>query len=132
MDPYAIIAYTMGIALDFTFGDPRNMPHIVRAIGFMINKGESIVTSLIGRSVFSGILLWIGVIAFSVICYLLLSHLFFTVDPWLKVVFDALVIFQCIAFKDLVKHVRAVKQALNKSITKARKRVSWISGRDTE
>ncbi len=132
MDLYAITAYTIGIALDFIFGDPRRMPHIVRVIGFVIGKGESIMVSLLGRSVLAGIFFWIGIVALFVVAYLILSHLLFITDPWLKVVFDALIIFQCIAFKDLVKHVRAVKQALSKSITKARQRISWIVGRDTD
>ncbi|MBL4574700.1 MAG: cobalamin biosynthesis protein, partial [Opitutaceae bacterium] len=64
--------------------------------------------------------------------YLILSNLLFAINPWVKIVFDALIIFQCLAFKDLVKHVRAVKQALEQNIKKARQRVSWIVGRDTD
>ncbi|MBL4574701.1 MAG: hypothetical protein JKY51_01200 [Opitutaceae bacterium] len=67
MDPYLITAYCLGIALDFIFGDPRRMPHIVRATGFCISKGESIVASLFGRSIFAGIILWTGIVALFVV-----------------------------------------------------------------
>jgi adenosylcobinamide-phosphate synthase len=132
MDLSLIAAYVIGIALDFIFGDPRRMPHIVKAAGTIISKSEALAAALFGRSILAGIILWTGVVAFFVVIYLILSGLFLAMSPWLKVVFDALIIFQCLAFKDLVKHVRAVNQALKQSIEKARKRVSWIVGRDTD
>jgi adenosylcobinamide-phosphate synthase len=132
MDLTLIAAYVIGVTLDFIFGDPRRMPHIVKAVGSCISKGETLVVAILGRSIFSGIILWVSVVALFVVLYLILSSLFLAINPWLKVVFDALIIFQCIAFKDLVKHVRAVKNALHQNINLARKRVSWIVGRDTD
>jgi adenosylcobinamide-phosphate synthase len=131
MNLYLITACVIGIALDFIFGDPRRMPHIVKTIGSSISKGETLVVGILGRSILSGIILWASVVALFVVSYLILSQFLFAINPWMKVSFDALIVFQCIAFKDLVKHVRAVKNALHQNIKLARKRVSWIVGRDT-
>lgn len=132
MYAYMLIAGVLGVALDFVFGDPVRMPHVVRFAGWVINGLEGFLAKKLGRTILSGFVLWFLVVGLFVLAYSVLSLKLLHWSPWLKVAFDAIVVFQCIAFKDLVKHVRAVQTALGSSIEKARTAVSWIVGRDTD
>ncbi|MEM9157678.1 MAG: adenosylcobinamide-phosphate synthase CbiB [Verrucomicrobiota bacterium] len=132
MNEYFIIAAALGVTLDLVFGDPIRMPHIVRFIGWLTVKCEELIVSKLGRSIFSGLLLWLLLNVGLLTTYHLLASLLSAFSPWPKVLLDALLIFQCLAFKDLVKHVRLVRIALGQNIEKARKRVSYIVGRDTK
>ena len=127
-----LIAGTIGIALDSVFGDPVRMPHLVRLVGWIIGRLEKLLANTIGRTVFSGFMLWFLVVGMFFFAYWFLAMTLLAWNPWLKVSFDALVVFQCIAFKDLVKHVRAVRTALCSSVEEGRAQVSQIVGRDTD
>ncbi|MBK1878673.1 adenosylcobinamide-phosphate synthase CbiB [Pelagicoccus mobilis] len=126
------IALGLGVALDFVFGDPRKMPHLVRFVGALAVKGESLLVSSIGRRVFAGMILWLGIVGICLGGYWAVALLLEMVGSWAKVVFDGILVFQCIAYRDLVKHVLAVKSGLEQGIEQGRKRVSWIVGRDTD
>lgn len=132
MYAYMLIAGTLGVALDFVFGDPVRMPHLVRLAGWMIGRLEGFLAKKLGRTIFAGFVLWFLVVGAFLCVYSVLSLTLLRWSPWLKIALDAVVVFQCIAFKDLVKHVRAVQTALGSSIEKARTSVSWIVGRDTD
>ncbi|MDQ8187536.1 adenosylcobinamide-phosphate synthase CbiB [Pelagicoccus sp. SDUM812002] len=126
------IALGIGVILDFVFGDPRGMPHLVRLVGALAVKGEQFLVRSLGRSIFAGAILWLGITAICTGGYLLLSWGAEMVGHWLKLLIDGLLLFQCIAYRDLVKHVVAVKLGLDRSLAEGRQRVSWIVGRDTE
>lgn len=126
------IALALGVALDFVFGDPRKMPHLVRFVGLLAVNGESISVKVFGRNVFAGLILWVGTVAVCLATYLCAAWALSQVGHWAKLLLDALLVFQCIAYRDLVKHVLAVKAGLEKSLDEGRTRVSWIVGRDTD
>ncbi len=126
------IALGIGVALDFVLGDPRRMPHIVKFVGSLAVIGEKKLVNAIGRSVFAGLILWLGIVLVCVGAYWGISWVLELVGHWVKLAFDGLLIFQCIAYRDLVKHVLAVKSGLERGLEEGRKRVSWIVGRDTE
>ncbi|MBC2607734.1 adenosylcobinamide-phosphate synthase CbiB [Pelagicoccus albus] len=126
------IAIGGGVALDFIFGDPRRMPHLVRAVGWLAVQGEKAVVTTLGRTVVGGFFLGAGILAICLGCYLGVVTLLAGWSPWAKVAFDAIVVFQCVAYRDLVKHVLEVKRGLENSLEQGRQRVSWIVGRDTE
>lgn len=126
------IAIALGLGLDFVFGDPRKMPHLVRLVGWLAVQGEKLCVALLGRTVFAGVILWMGVMAIGLGLYLGIGYGLAGVHPWAKVAFDALIVFQCVAYRDLLKHVLAVKTGLEISLEQGRQRVSWIVGRDTD
>lgn len=126
------IALAGGVLLDFVFGDPRKMPHLVRAVGWLAGKGESLAVVIAGRTVFAGFLLWIGITG---LCFGLYLGLALWLEAWshpMRWVFDSIIVFQSIAYRDLVKHVLAVKDGLEENLEAGRQRVSWIVGRDTD
>ena len=131
MDIVTFIACILGLALDLIFGDPRKMPHLVKLAGNLISQLERFWVKHLGRTIFSGTLLWLSLMLVMLGGYLLLRGLLSSIHPWLTLPMDAIVVFQSIAFTDLTKHVAAIADALSVSIEKARERVSWIVGRDT-
>lgn len=126
------IALGIGVGLDFVLGDPRKMPHIVKLVGMLAVEGEKRLVASLGRSVFAGLILWLGIAAICVGGYLLLTAGTESLGHWAKLLLDGVLLFQCIAYRDLVKHVVAVKRGLDRSLQAGRQRVSWIVGRDTE
>lgn len=132
MSLYFAISIGAGLALDFLLGDPRKMPHLVRLIGLAIGGGERLVSTLFGRNVFAGLILWLLLVGGFGGAYWWVSHALAEVNVWLRVGFDSVLVFQCIAYRDLVRHVRAVRLGLERSLAEGRARVSWIVGRDTD
>lgn len=122
----------IGLLLDYIFGDPRQMPHLVKAIGKLSLILEERITQSIGRTLFSGTLHWLAIVAIILASYAILSALISPLGQFPKIVLDALLVFQAVAFTDLVKHVRDIRSALNRSLAHARYRVSMIVGRDTD
>ncbi|NET62765.1 MAG: cobalamin biosynthesis protein, partial [Symploca sp. SIO2E6] len=126
------MALALGIILDFLFGDPRRMPHIVKLVAACAKTGESLCDRYVGRSVVAGAALWLGIVVSFLCAYAITHQALSQVSPHLATLFAAIVIFQSIAFRDLRKHVRDVMTALAAGdIDKARERVSLIVGRDT-
>jgi len=125
-------ALALGVVLDFVFGDPRKMPHLVRWVGYLAVKGETFLIRSVGRTVFAGLILWASIVAICLGAYWGIAVLLEMFGHWVKVLFDGLAVFQCIAYRDLVKHVLAVKTGLGQSLEQGRQRVSWIVGRDTD
>lgn len=118
--------------LDLIFGDPQWFPHPVRAIGFMIDRGEKVMRKICRSEVVGGALLSIGVIllTFYAVRSLLLSlgHysfiLFRTVEIFL--------LYSCLSTKDLAVESREVQDALQSgNLAAARQKLSRIVGRDT-
>ncbi len=126
------IALGIGVALDFLLGDPHRMPHLVRFVGFLAVQGERLLVPALGRSVAAGLVLWTVTVAICVGAYLGISAGLELVGHWAALLFDGLVVFQCIAYRDLVRHVTAVKTGLESGLEEGRKQVSWIVGRDTD
>jgi adenosylcobinamide-phosphate synthase len=131
MEITTFIACLIGLGLDLWLGDPRKMPHLVKLAGHCINRLEQFWLQRLGRSILSGALIWISLNASLLGAYLILHYSLAYLHPWLSIPLDAIVVFQSIAFTDLIKHVRAIAEALPQGIQAARERVSWIVGRDT-
>jgi len=128
-----MLAGIIGVGLDLIFGDPRKMPHITRWAGSMSLYAETIWSKVLGRTVLAGFFLWCFVVGSFVGVYVLLVWGLDSIHPALRLIPDSLLVFQGIAYKDLVKHVRAIRKSLDEEgIEAARKSVSWIVGRDTD
>ena len=61
----------------------------------------------------------------------LLPHGFFATNYALCIVFDTVIIFYCLAGTTLIREVRQVFLALDRSLEEGRKQVARIVGRDT-
>ncbi|WP_300505655.1 adenosylcobinamide-phosphate synthase CbiB [uncultured Duncaniella sp.] len=115
--------------LDLIFGDPARLPHLIvyfgKAIAYFehrLNKGK--------HRVAKGACVAIGLIILSFFLTWGLLDLI-TPWPWLTVIVKTALIFYCLAGTTLIREVRMVFLALDKSIEAGRRQVARIVGRDT-
>lgn len=130
LDPTVLIA---AVLLDLVLGDPRKMPHVARWTGSLIYFLESPFRRLPGKGVFAGAAFAVTVVALilalAALALVLASAISFTLN-W---VLQTLILYQCIAARDLITHVERVRQPLLQGrLDQARKHLAWIVGRDTE
>lgn len=124
-----------GWLLDLVWGDPSWLPHPVVGFGKLIafcehrlNKGRHRKL----KGVFVAVGLIVGV--FILTSFLISDDSFF--DPGVKattgrVLISALLIFYCLAGTTLIREVRAVFRAVDRSLEEGRVQVARIVGRDT-
>jgi len=138
------ITFLIGWLLDLIFGDPARLPHPIVWFGKMISTYEHSLNKGNHRKL-KGALMAIGLIIFVfVITWMLRKVLgifaLFIFDgtheqvyqiPVLLYLFDILAIFYCLAGTTLIREVRAVFLALDRSLEEGRQQVARIVGRDT-
>ncbi len=120
------------LLLDLLAGDPRFLPHPVRAIGWLAGKTESILRSIrIIPLRIAGVVTVIvvaGSTAAAAYTFLFLCGL---VHPLLQFAAGILMLYFSIAARDLADHAYAVFRPLAQNdIDQARQRVGMIVGRD--
>lgn len=133
MDP-TLITLTLlpllaGWVADMILGDPPSLPHPVVGMGKMIsfcehrlNRGR--------RRVMKGAFTAVGLIAVVYIAsFFALRYL--SEWPWLCCAVEAVCVFFCLAGTTLVREVRMVFEAADRSIEAGRRQVGRIVGRDT-
>ncbi len=130
------IALLIGWLLDLLFGDPQRLPHPIvwfgKAIAFFehrLNKGS--------HRKLKGAFTAVFLIACVFIATWFLCHsLQLLPSPvgeglGVRLLFDTIIIFYCLAGTTLIREVRAVFLALDRSLDEGRKQVARIVGRDT-
>ena len=124
------IALLIGWILDVVFGDPVRLPHPVVWFGRMIAFGEKRLNRGQHRKM-KGALLAVGLIAlvFCATWAIRKSCLMFHVSCLM--LFDAIVVFYCLAGTTLIREVRQVFLSLDRSLEAGRAQVARIVGRDT-
>ena len=140
-NPFSLL---IGWLLDLFFGDPQKLPHPIVWFGKMIaacehqyNKGTH--RKLKGALIAIGLILFVFAITWMLRKILGIFALFIFDGtreqvyqiPILLYIFDALAIFYCLAGTTLVREVREVFLALDRSLEEGRKQVARIVGRDT-
>jgi adenosylcobinamide-phosphate synthase len=140
-NPFSLL---IGWLLDLFFGDPQKLPHPIVWFGKMIatcehqyNKGTH--RKLKGALISIGLILFVFAITWMFRKILGIFALFIFDGtreqvyqiPILLYIFDALAIFYCLAGTTLVREVREVFLALDRSLEEGRKQVARIVGRDT-
>ena len=140
-NPFSLL---IGWLLDLFFGDPQKLPHPIVWFGKMIaacehqyNKGTH--RKLKGALISIGLILFVFAITWMFRKILGIFALFIFDGtreqvyqiPILLYIFDALAIFYCLAGTTLVREVREVFLALDRSLEDGRKQVTRIVGRDT-
>ena len=122
------IALLIGWLLDLVFGDPERLPHPIVWFGRMIAFGEKRLNRGRHRKL-KGALMSIGLILLVFAITWLIRH---TLQISLLVIaFDALIVFYCLAGTTLIREVREVFLALDRSLDEGRAQVARIVGRDT-
>jgi len=129
------ISLLIGWLLDLIFGDPSKLPHPIvwfgKAIAFCehrLNRGN--------HRKLKGALTAVFLIAATFAITWFLRYILNSLLPSCGInlftcIFDALIIFYCLAGTTLIREVRAVFLALDRSLEEGRKQVARIVGRDT-
>ena len=122
-----------GWALDLIFGDPQHLPHPVVWFGKVIAWGERHLNHGLHRRLKGGLMaVFLIVLVFTLTFLLrhyLLHYSLFTIHY--SLLFDAIIVFYCLAGTTLIREVRAVFLALDRSLEEGRAQVARIVGRDT-
>lgn len=116
--------------LDRCLGDPAWLPHPVVAFGKMISFSEHLLNKGQGRGLkgaFAAIIL-VLVVYFAALYLLRWAAVF---SPGLLLSLQILAIFFCLAGTTLVREVRMVFEAVDRSLEEGRTQVARIVGRDT-
>jgi adenosylcobinamide-phosphate synthase len=111
-----------GVALDLAIGDPTWLPHPVRGIGWFATVSERFWRATPLPLHAAGLLFWFSVVGLS-------TAIVWTTLPWLNIYW----IYALLACRDLDAQASSVVRALEENdLAEARRRLSWIVGRDTE
>jgi len=121
-----ILSLLIGWLLDLLLGDPSWLPHPVVGFGKMISFGEKRLNKG-GHRMLKGALMAIFLIGFVFaitwfICNTLPSYFF---------LLTSILVFYCLAGTTLIREVREVFRAVDRSLEEGRKQVARIVGRDT-
>lgn len=132
-NPFALL---IGWVLDLIFGDPQRLPHPVVGFGKMISWGEHRLNKGAHRKL-KGALFAITLILLVFVATFLLRYLFsklpspFGEGMGVRLLFDIIIIYYCLAGTTLIREVRNVFLAVDRSLEEGRAQVARIVGRDT-
>ncbi len=114
---------------DGIWGDPVRFPHLIVLFGKIISKGEKVLNR--GKFRFlRGMFLSLFLI---IITYVLTYQLILfagKISIWIVFFIQSLFIFYCLAGTTLIREVRSVFMALDRSLDEGRNQVARIVGRD--
>ncbi len=130
VEPWQLAA---ALLLDLLLGDPRSWPHPAKFAGWLATISERLFRKLRFDGVIGGAGLWFIVVGAVLAGYLGGEFAVSTWNPLVGDIVAVMVIYQCIAARDLWDHVRAVQSPLLRGELKAaRNQLAMIVGRDTE
>lgn len=109
----------VGWLLDVCFGDPVRLPHPIVWFGKMIAFGEKKLNKGSHRMMKGGVMSVMLIVAVAAVAYIL--------PRWL----DFIIVFFCLAGTTLIREVRNVFRAVDRSLDEGRHQVARIVGRDT-
>lgn len=131
-----ILTLLAGWLLDLLIGDPAWLPHPVVGFGKLIaagekrwNQGENRRRK--GAWMAIGLVLGIFLLTLAVQLGLRAAGETLHIGAWLQWIFDAVLIFFCLAGTTLIREVREVFRAVDRSLEEGRTQVARIVGRDT-
>lgn len=115
--------------LDLIFGDPARLPHLIVGFGKSISVFEHRLNSGQHR-VAKGACVAVGLILSA---YIATRGLISLLSPyiWIKTAVETIIIFYCLAGTTLIREVKMVFKALDRSLDAGRRQVARIVGRDT-
>lgn len=116
--------------LDRLLGDPVWLPHPIVLYGNIIAKGEHRLNHG-GHRTLKGALLSLSLIVLTYLMVWGIVSVAESISPVLLLVVQMVGIFYCLAGTTLVREVRDVFKAVDRSLEEGRKQVARIVGRDT-
>ena len=128
--PSTFYPLIIGWLMDLAFGDPERLPHPVVLFGKLIAKGEKLLNRGNWRMA-KGALLAVGLVVATVVATWALLQLADAIYIIIGVAVRAILVFYCLAGTTLIKEVRDVFIALDRSLDDGRRQVARIVGRDT-
>lgn len=138
---YHVLAFVLGFLLDLLLGDPYSLPHPIRLIGKWIawltdqllgkKHPEHALTSKAKR--LRGLWLVLLVCLPVLVITLVLVLGAYIIHPYLGLVVEAIMTYQCLATKCLkVESMKVYDKLQQGNLAEARVAVSMIVGRDTQ
>lgn len=128
-----LVSIIGAVILDLLVGDPYSFPHPVKLMGHIIHLEEKIVRKMTKKKAglkISGFFIVVVNISLGFfVPFLLLKYL--SQYKWPYVIFNTYLIYTCLAARCLHYEAMKVYEALGKGIDVARKRLSYIVGRET-
>lgn len=119
-----------GWLLDLLFGDPAWLPHPVVGFGRAIAAGERLLNRGSHRML-KGAVLAVGLIAAVYGAARFGLQALAAWSPWCERAVAAVLVFCCLAGTTLIREVRMVFEAVDRSTEEGRRQVARIVGRDT-
>ena len=127
-EPMLLLPLLAGWLLDLILGDPARLPHPVVWFGKWISWGEHRLNHGSHRKV-KGAVLALSLVTLVFMMWWGLKSLMQGTIAWL--VLDTIAVFYCLAGTTLIREVREVFMALDRSLEEGRRQVARIVGRDT-
>ena len=125
-----LLSLLIGWMLDLLVGDPQWLPHPVVGFGKMIAFGEHRLNRGLHRKLKGALMAITLIIAVFAVTWLV-RHQLSIINCQLSIIIDAIIVFYCLAGTTLIREVREVFLALDRSLEEGRRQVSRIVGRDT-
>ena len=122
-----ILGIILAWIMDFCWGDPARLPHLVVAFGKLISKGEHALNRGVHRKLKGALLAMVMVVGTYTLTALVLGCL----PSIIGFLVSTLLIFYCLAGTTLIREVKEVFRAVDRSLDEGRKQVARIVGRDT-
>ncbi len=127
----AVSPLLAGWLLDKLLGDPQHLPHPVVGFGKMISFAEHRLNRGTHRKARGAVVALTLIIFVFVAVWLLRTLLTSHLPVIVTLLLDTIIIFYCLAGTTLIREVRAVFLALDRSLDEGRRQVARIVGRDT-
>ena len=123
-----ILPLLLGWLVDLIFGDPSRLPHPIVWFGKMISWGEHRLNKGNYRMAKGAVM---AIVMILMVFFVMwgLKRLVPNMVLWL--ILDTIIIFYCLAGTTLIREVREVFLALDRSLDEGRQQVARIVGRDT-
>ena len=131
-----LLSLLIGWMLDLLVGDPQWLPHPVVGFGKMIAFGEHRLNRGQHRMAKGALLSIFLILMVFALTWFLLHLISLLPSPFgegmgVRLLIDAIIVFYCLAGTTLIREVREVFLALDRSLEEGRRQVSRIVGRDT-
>ena len=120
----------IGWLLDLVLGDPAWLPHPVVGFGTIIAFGEKRLNKGSHRQLKGAVMAVFFIVLVFAVTRLVDKQLSM-IHYQLSIAFEAILIFFCLAGTTLIREVREVFHAVDRSLDEGRKQVARIVGRDT-